>query len=256
LLLALAVVVVRARAEKRLHHSEDVDSSGLPLLGSVSMNEVLATNAGIVSLDSAGDFDIGSGLQSLRVSVLSRERRRPVRILFAAAAGSRHPRTALGLAYAAAASCLTTVLVDATGGAGDITRLLELEASPGFSDVLSSDISLDRAMTQVTDYLHVIPAGRPDPRADDLLTGPRMSTIFQDIADIADIVIVATGPLANPRSQALAIVTDVIVVEAVESQSRLGDLVTIADDPTVAASLLGVVFVGRPRSRPRKNSEA
>lgn len=257
LLLALAVVVVRARAENRLHHSEDVDSSGLPLLGSVSMNEVLATNAGIVSLDSAGDFDIGSGLQNLRVSVLSRERRRPVRILYAAAAdGSRYPRTALGLAYAAAASSLTTVLVDATGGAGDITRLLELESSPGFSDVLSSDISLDRAMTQVTDHLHVIPAGRPDPRADDLLTGPRMSTIFQDIANIADIVIIATGPLRSSRSQALAIVTDVIVVEAVESQSRLGDLVAIADDPTLAGSVLGVVFVGRPRSRPRKTSEA
>ena len=95
LLIALAIVFVRARAENRIHSSEDIDSSGLPLLGSISMNEVQATNQGIATLEGHDDLEIGAGLQSLRVSVLSRERRRPVRILYAAAtADSPSPRAA------------------------------------------------------------------------------------------------------------------------------------------------------------------
>jgi hypothetical protein len=49
-------------------------------------------------------------------------------------------------------------------------------------------------------------------------------------------------------------VTDVTVVEAVESQSRLGDLVSISDDPNVVGSVLGVVFVGRARARARRRT--
>src|SRR5204863_7732646 len=128
----------RARSENRIHHADDVNSSGLPLLGSVSMNEVNDTNDGIVLLDNGETLQIGAGLQTLRVAVLSRERRRPVRILYAAAAeAARFPRTALGLAYAAAASGLTTALVDATEDNGDISSFLGLEGKRGFTDVLA-----------------------------------------------------------------------------------------------------------------------
>jgi capsular polysaccharide biosynthesis protein/Mrp family chromosome partitioning ATPase len=257
LLIALGLVVVRARSENRIHHSDDVAPSGLPLLGSVSMNEVLDTNEGIVLLDQDESLEIGAGLQALRVSVLSRERRRPVRILYAAAAeSSRYPRTALGMAYAAAASSLNTVLVDATGETADITKFLGLEDSEGFSDVLARDLPIESALTRLTKHLSVLSSGHVDPRADDLLTGPTIGGVFDQLAASFDIVIVATGPRRTPRSQALAMVTDVTVVEAVESQSRLGDLVAVADDPNTAESVLGVVFVGRARSRPRRRSQA
>ena len=204
------------------------------------------------SLDGHDDLEVGAGLQSLRVSVLSRERRRPVRILYAGATDdSPSPRAALGLAYAAAASSLTTVLVDATGSVAEISRELGLEAHPGFADVLAHGVALEQAIIPVTTHLHVLPAGRPDPRADDLLTGPNVAAVFAHLAGIADVVIVATPPLHTPRSRALAMVTDVTVVEAVESESRLGDLVEVADDPVSGESVLGVVFVGRARSRPR-----
>ena len=70
LAIALAIVIVRARAEHRIHRSEDIDASGLPLLGAISMNEVQATNNGIASLDGHDDLEVGAGLQSLRVSVV------------------------------------------------------------------------------------------------------------------------------------------------------------------------------------------
>ncbi len=254
LALALAIVIVRARAENRIHRSDDIDASGLPVLGSISMNEVRDTNHGIATLDGHDDLELGSGLQNLRVSVLSRERRRPVRILYAGATDrSPSPQAALGLAYAAAASSLTTVLVDATGSVGTISRDLGLEGQPGFSDVLAHDLALDQALTALTTHLYVLPVGRPDPRADDLLTGPGVAGVFEHLARIADVVIVAAGPLHTPRSRALGMVTDVAVVEAVESESRLGDLVAIADDSVSTGSLLGVVFVSRARSRSRRN---
>ncbi len=80
--------------------------------------------------------------------------------------------------------------------------------------------------------------------------------MFDYLAANFDIVVVATGPQSTPRSQALTMVTDVTVIEAVEGQSRLGDLVTIADDPNAAGSILGVVFVGRARQRPRRHAQA
>jgi capsular polysaccharide biosynthesis protein/Mrp family chromosome partitioning ATPase len=257
ILLALAVVIIRARAENRIHHADDVLPSGLPLLGSVSMNEVLDTNEGIALLDDGESLQIGAGLQSLRVAVLSGERRRPVRILYAAAAeGARYPRTALGLAYAAAASSLNTVLVDASGDGGEISKFLDLEAKRGFTDVLAGDTSVDGALVGLTNHLSVLPSGKPDPRADDLLTGPGIGPLFDHLAQAFDIIVVATGPRRTPQSQALAMVTDVTVVEAVESQSRVGDLVAIADDPQAAPTVLGVVFVGRARARSRRRSGA
>ena len=116
--------------------------------------------------------------------------------------------------------------------------------------MLAQDLDLDPALVRLTTHLTVLPAGRPDPRADDLVTGPgRAAPCSTSWRGVYDIVIVATGPRLTPRSLALAMVTDVTVVEAVESQSRLGDLVAIADDPNVVGSVLGVVFVGRARSR-------
>ncbi len=254
LLLALAVVILRARAENRIHHADDVTPSGLPLLGSVSMNEVRDTNEGILVLEDGESMQIGPGLQELRVAVLTRERRRPVSILYAAAAeAARYPRTALGLAYAAASSSLDTVLVDATPDGGDITSFLGLESTSGFTDILAGDATTETALSRISPHLSVLPSGKPDPRADDLLTGPGINAVFDTLAGSFDIVVVATGPRRTPRSQALAMVTDVTVVEAVESQSRLGDLVAIADDPTTASSVLGVVFVGRARSRTRRH---
>jgi capsular polysaccharide biosynthesis protein len=257
LVIGLLIVVVRARAENRLHHADDVDPSGLPLLGNISMREVGATHAAINSPDPDHPVEIGPGLQSLRVAVLSRERRRPARILYAAAEqGSGSPRTALGLAHAAAASSLNTVLVDATGDSGEITRVLGLESSPGFTDVLAGEVAVDAGMTRLGDHLLVVPGGTPDPRAGDLLTGPRMAEVFEQLDRLADLVIIATGPMQSARSRALAMVSDSTVLEAVESQSRLGDLVAITDDPTLADSVLGVVFVGRARGRARKTVRA
>jgi len=257
LVLALGVVIIRARSENRIHHADDIAPSGLPLLGSVSMDEVLDTNEGIVMLEDGESLQIGAGLQALRVAVLSGERRRPVRILYSAAAeAARYPRTALGLAYAAAASNLRTVLVDATGEGGDITRFLSLDNKRGFTDVLAEDLAVEPALVRLTDHLSIVPSGKADPRADDLITGPGVRTVFEELAASFDIVIVATGPRRTPQSQALAMVTDVSVVEAVESRSRLGDLVALADDPNAAPSILGVVFVGRARSRARRHAEA
>lgn len=255
--LGLGLVIVRARAENRIHHEDEVVTSGLPLLASISMNEVNSTNKSISVRDRNADIAIGEGLQSLRVAVLARERRRPMRVLYASAAGgSPSPRAALGLAYATASSSLATVLVDATNGARDITTLVGLRSKPGFTDVLAGDADLHQALTKLSANLTVLPAGRIDPRMDDLLTGPPVGDLFSQLGQIADVLIVATGPMRSPRAQALSMVTDVALVEAVESESRLADLVAIANDPTLAKSLLGVVFVERSRTRPHKTAKA
>ena len=83
----------------------------------------------------------------------------------------------------------------------------------------------------MTGHLFVLPAGRARPAGGRPADRTRRRAVFDAARRVADIVIVATGPMGTPRSQALVMVTDVTVVEAVESQSRLGDLVAIAEDP-------------------------
>lgn len=251
LLLAFGIVVLRARAENRIHHADDVPASGLPLLGSVPMAEVIEMNKLALTPGSGETRTIDAGFSTLRVTVLSRERRRPVRVLYApAAATATTPSSALGLAYAAATSSLSTVLVDATGGPDGVTGVLGLENAPGFTEVLMGEVEAGDALTALSDHLQVLPAGRSDSRVEHVLAGPRLASVFDHLEKGADIVIVATRAMGSARSKALAMVTDTTIVEAIDGQARLGELVAIAEGAPVGNPVLGVVFVSgwRPSS--------
>lgn len=256
LVLALSIVVLRARAENRIHHAADVAASGLPLLGAVTAEEVAAGNEAATT-PGAPVAATGSGFQTLRVTVLARERRRPVRLLYApAASAATTPQTALGLAYSAAASRLTTVLVDATGEPDGLSAVLGLEHAPGFTEILIGEVEVDEAVTSLSDHLMVVPAGRKDTRVDDMLTGPRIGSVFDHLEKGADIVVVATRAMDSARAKALAMVTDTTVVEAVDGQTRLGELLAVGEEATVGNPVLGVVFVAAARTRQRSRSTA
>jgi tyrosine-protein kinase Etk/Wzc len=244
LALAIAIVVVRARAENRVHDVDDVTVAGVPLLGSVSLREVMDTTHNLATPGHAR-APIGRGLRELRVALLSRERRRPVRILVAPAAGEKgQAHSALGLAHAMAMSNIATVLVDIAEGPASsrITEALRLKDKPGFTDVLMHGADLERTLRRVDDNLQVLPSGTADPHMQDLLSSPRMPTLLDHLEKVADIVILATGAITGADAQAIAMVADCVLIEAVEGQTRVRDLVAVANNPR-SEMVTGVIYV-------------
>jgi polysaccharide biosynthesis transport protein len=250
LLLGLLLVVARARRENRIHHVDDVVDAGLQLIGALSQADVDKTNHAVATQGRL-PVTLDRDFRNLRVALLSHERRRPVRILYATSSAEMGaPRSALGLAYATARSDLDTILVDATGGSADITGILGLTDSSGFSDVLEADAGLGDALVQVDKHLRVLPAGtKGGTRSDDLLTGPKASSLIESLTTQADIVLVATGAIMEAPSQALAMLTDSIVIEVAEGVTRLADVVAVVNNETISASVLGVVYVDSKRAR-------
>ncbi len=241
LLAALALVIVRVRSENRVHLTDDVEAVGLELLGDVRESDLDLMVRNLVEDREEGE--ITAPLRALRAAVFSRERRRPVRILMGSSVpGETGPRSAVGLAYAAAASGYRTVLIDATSDGRAVTRRLELAGQPGLTDVLRGEISLEDGLVTLTAHLQVLPCGATDPRNDDRLGGPHVATLFERVSDVADIAVVATGPLLEARSQALALVNDTCLVEAVQGVSSIDELVEITNDLN-PVNVLGVVFV-------------
>lgn len=250
LLLGILLVVLRARSRTRLRDAEEVTVAGLPLLGRVRLRELRETNEAAAA---RGDREapIGPGLRELRVALLSRQRRRPVRMLLAPVTDqATHPHSALGLAYSLARSELTTVLIDATAGAAGITGVLGLDDAPGFSDALTHSAELQEALHTVSPHLQVMPAGRRDAHAQDLLVSPSMVALLDHLEQGADVVIVAAGPIGGAPARALAMAVDNIVVEAVGGRTRTTELSSLAESEDADWQVSGVVYVD-PRRRAR-----
>jgi Mrp family chromosome partitioning ATPase len=195
---------------------------------------------------------VGPGLRELRVALLARQRRRPVRMLLAPVTDqATHPQSALALAFALARSELTTVLIDATAGASGITGVLGLDDAAGFSDALTQGLDLQEALHPVAPHLQVMPAGHRDARAQDLLVSPSMVALLDHLEQGADVVIVAAGPIGGAPARALAMAVDNIVVEAVGGRTRTSELTALADgDGGDDWQVTGVVYVD-PRRRGR-----
>jgi succinoglycan biosynthesis transport protein ExoP len=249
LAIAVLILVLAARSRSSISDPDDVTAAGLPLLGTVPMRELAETTNAIADPEQ-GDVPVGAGLRELRVALLARDRRRPLRLLLTTAPGAgAQSHTALGLAQATARADLTTVLVDAIGGATGISETLGLGENRGFSEVLAHGLEVERALTRRGDHLLVLAAGHADAHAEDLLISPRMTTMLEELGKLADIVLVAAGPVNEASARALAVSVDGVVVEAMQGRTRAGDLVALSEESSQSEPVTGVVYIDTTRRR-------
>jgi Mrp family chromosome partitioning ATPase len=254
--LAVLILVVTLRTRSKVSDPEDVTDAGFPLLGTIRLRELTEVSRALADPEHP-EVPVGPGLQEFRVSLLSRDRRRPLRLLLTTSAGAGVPSiTALGLAHATARADLKTVLVDATGGAAGITETLGLTDKSGFSEVLAQGADVTRALTKFGEQLLVLPAGQADAHAQDLLISPRMTSMLEQLEQVADLVIVAAGPVQEAAARALAISVDSVVVEVVQGQTREDDLQALADGPMRSDPLTGVVYIDAGRRAARQLAAA
>jgi capsular polysaccharide biosynthesis protein len=250
--LAVLLALLRSRVDNRIRHVDDIATAGHVLLGEVSQRDAATARAGFAGAAPAASLP--EAFKDLRVSLLTTEHRRPAVIVLATATHTHDfPVTAAGLALATATSNLRTVVVEAVDSqlSGSVTG-----EKPGLARVLAGEQSARSAMIPVRSHLNLIPSGN-QVGVDDLFMAPEMHRLVNDLRGSADIVLIVTGNIHDPRSKALADVADSVILEAREGLSSYRDLYRASNDYALLTDkLLGVVYVSHSRhaGSPRRSS--
>jgi hypothetical protein len=127
---------------------------------------------------------------------------------------------------------------------------------PGLARVLAGQQSARSVMVPIRSHLNLIPSGN-QVGVDDLFMAPEMHRLVTDLRGSADIVLIVTGNIHDPRAKALADVADSVILEAREGVSSYRDLYRASNDYALLTDkLLGVVYVSHTRhaGSPRRSS--
>lgn len=125
--------------------------------------------------------------------------------------------------------------------------------NPGLSEVLSNQKTLSDVLIKVSDSLSVLPAGTVPPNPGELLLGPVLPQLLQQLEAEFDLVILDTAPLL-PVADTLALMKHAsaafLVARAEQSTvTELRDTVAKLRSAGVEGPLKGVIFNGVRRYR-------
>jgi Mrp family chromosome partitioning ATPase/capsular polysaccharide biosynthesis protein len=144
------------------------------------------------------------------------------------------------------------LLVDASGAAGGVTSLMNLEGEPGYGELVASATpraqlngKLDRLRVPHSETVEILPRGAPEPAG--LLDVKRAQRLLQRLTRVADLVIICAPPLhRSPAGQVWARVADGTVL-AVEDGRSTRDAVgrSVASLSYANARVVGTVSVRR-----------
>jgi succinoglycan biosynthesis transport protein ExoP len=246
LAIGLILTIAQQALDTRIRRPDDVRRLGEVLLGvlpkaSRNQRRVIAVrdgaadsviNAYRVLRTSVSDL-LPSGRGSVVITGVSR----------------RHDvdNVAANLAWSFAQSGKTVLLVDADLDLSPLAELLQQEASPGLSEVLSG-FSVDSDVIRVTGHpgVHVVPAGIPLESPADLLSRPRIAELLGHWKAQYDLVLInAPSVMSGVDALILARQSDATMVRVDVRSTRAKDLFNSLQairDSRVAVS--GMVLVG------------
>jgi Mrp family chromosome partitioning ATPase len=244
LVLAAVAVIVLARTDKRLRREEDVEAlTGSPALA-------------VIPIDTEAGPQARDALAGVAVRMALRPGRPRCVLVTSAAAGEGAAEVTLGLARALAELGRRVIAVEAELREPSFARLMGVLEGDGLSALLTGRCPLDRVIVDLgpaspgAEIVSVLPAGAPVETPGALLAGAPMSTLLEQAAGLADVVLVAAGPVAGP-GDALTLVkhVDHVIVVARLDVTRREDLTrAVAALAELDARPLGTVLVtGAPR---------
>lgn len=239
--LGLALALGLARLDNAVRGPEDLYQRDARYLGELD-------------LDPAGDTD---QVARVRTALLAVDRRRPLVVLTATLgadlAAHQHSHQqgqgGAGLAFAVARSLadshLMTVVVEVVGS--------DTRRQRGLTDLLQGRATLDQVLSSPSSHLSVLPTGTDQARLDDLAAAPSTSAQIRELAERADVVLLACGAPDEVRTQALVAQADVLVLEVHEGQASVDEVdAATADLIRLGVSDVCSVFVPAPRRQRRR----
>jgi Mrp family chromosome partitioning ATPase len=214
----LALALWRERSDNRLRGASVDSAAGVPILASLHFDHYdgLTTVA-----RSAPDSPFAEAFQEARARILAVAP--PPRAVTVAAADSTSGAdfVAVNLAQTLAYAGYRVALVS-TGEDSTVELMLDLEPSPGLSDVL-----VGRPLSQVAvlvDGVVVVPNGNPTEHRSDLLASRAFSQAIRDLQREADYVIVVGSQLSAPNALAAALPTDGVLLTGQDGETTRTDV--------------------------------
>jgi capsular exopolysaccharide synthesis family protein len=202
LLLGVGLVFLLERLDRRIKDPEELRATfNLPLLGAVPTSAALAREGADAELP----LSDAEAFRMLRARLRYFNVDRNVRSVLITSAAPAEGKTtvAVNLAAAAAASGGGRVLLlEADLRRPTIAKRLGIEAQPGLAEALTHDIDLDLAIQHVpvgkdrSSTLDVMVAGALPPNPTELIESLKMASVFADLAQAYDLVVIDTPPTA------------------------------------------------------------
>jgi capsular exopolysaccharide synthesis family protein len=192
LLIGVGLVLLSERMDRRLRKPEDLERlTDAPFLGTIP-------NQAFTSVEE--NRDVAEAFLTLRNSLSFLNVDNPFRSLVVTSGLKAEGKTtvALHLAMAYAKFGKRVILVDTDLRKPDLAQRVGLNNSPGVSQVLAGDASLEEALQHVAPYgagLRLLPAGQIPPNPSALLGSLRMASLIEELTADADILILDSTPL-------------------------------------------------------------
>jgi capsular exopolysaccharide synthesis family protein len=120
--------------------------------------------------------------------------------------------------------------------------------TPGLTDVLLGDVSLDDAVRRYDENVFVLPAGSPPPNPSELLSSHKATAVIRALAEKVDLVVIDCTPVL-PVTDALVVsrlADATIVVADSRSTERKAVRRTLQLLAQVNAPVIGMVLNGLP----------
>ncbi len=236
---ALVLVMLVEYLSATVRTQDDLQKlTGMPFLGRVDTAK--GTPRGRRGLvDSVPDSAAAAAYRLVAAKAAVRDGNQPARSMAVVGTGtdSATAQVAANLAAITARGGRRVVLIDTDIADGFASRIFDVSDRVGLSE-LADDSTLRAVdvLTTIKPGLHVLPVGTAG--SIDALDTERARRIIEDLAELADLVVVSTGPLHLAAAALVwARAVDTAICVAVRDQTR-------RDDVTYAVESLRLVGVG------------
>lgn len=227
LAIGLVIALVRQSLDSRLRRAEDLaEITNVPLLATLSAGP-RSSRGGLVVRDATQGVAV-EGYRVLRTNLGVQLPGRCRRILVAAASsGVGAAEVPANLAWSLARAGRKVLLVDLDLRSASVQHLLRLGDSDGVVGVLAHGLDPNGVIVSITgSTLHVLPSGSTTDTPADLLAGPALSRLLDQVSDAYDdLIIHAPGLLGYTDAAEAARLVDQVIVTVRIPKTREDDLV-------------------------------
>ena len=223
--LAAALVFLRDQLDDRLRVPEDVESKvGLALLGVIPRSEGEEPAQALADPKSV----LAESYSALRTALLYSTREGLPKVLLVTSAQASEGKTTTSYAVARGFARVgkRVLLMDADLRRPSLHKLLGTGNAKGLSSVLVGEASLhDSVVTSDLDGMHLLPSGPIPPSPAELLSGPRMAALLEQLEHSYDLLVIDSAPILGlADSTELAALADGVMVVIEADRGRGGQL--------------------------------